>query len=92
VNLVRTVPLRSFFAAVDAILGAIVTSHTHQNVMIHPKYGKYSSIFSLCRLRSTTELRSGTVDLKNASSNPSHHVPLCSRKTTKYHSIKCLEN
>jgi len=31
---------RSLFAAVDAILGAIVTSHTHRNVMSQPKYGK----------------------------------------------------
>jgi len=28
---------RSLFAAVNAILGATVTSHTHRNVMIHPK-------------------------------------------------------
>jgi len=28
---------RSLFAAVDAILGTIVTSHTHRNVMIPPK-------------------------------------------------------
>jgi len=29
---------RSLFAAVDAILHAIVTSHTHRNVMRQPKY------------------------------------------------------
>jgi len=29
---------RSLFAAVDAILGAIVTSHTHRNAMIQSKY------------------------------------------------------
>jgi len=28
---------RSLFAAVDAILGAIVTSHTHRNVTNQPK-------------------------------------------------------
>jgi len=31
---------RSLFAAVDAILGAIVTSHTHRNVISQPKYGQ----------------------------------------------------
>jgi len=31
---------RSLFAAVVAILGAIVTSHTHRNVMNQPKYGQ----------------------------------------------------
>jgi len=31
---------RSLFAAVDAILGAIVTSHTHRNVTNQPKYGQ----------------------------------------------------
>ena len=30
---------QSFFPAVDAILGAIVTSHTHRNVTNQPKYG-----------------------------------------------------
>jgi len=29
---------RSLFVAVDAILGAIDTSHTHRNVMSQPKY------------------------------------------------------
>jgi len=62
---------RSLFAAVDAILGAIVTSHTHQNVMSQPKYKQIIncgltmlivSLFSLCRLRNTTQLRPGTVD------------------------------
>jgi len=31
---------RSLFAAADAILGAIVTSHTHRNVTNHPKNGQ----------------------------------------------------
>jgi len=31
---------RSSFAAVDAILGAVVTSHTHQNVTNQTKYGQ----------------------------------------------------
>jgi len=34
---------RSLFAAADAILGAIVTSHTHQNVMNQPKYGQINN-------------------------------------------------
>jgi len=61
----------SLFAAVDAILDAIVTSHTHQNVIGQPKYGQIIklwletilivSLFSLCRLRITTQLISGTV-------------------------------
>jgi len=62
---------RSLFAAVDAIVGAIETSHTHRNVAIQPKYGKIIncgltilivSHLSLCRLRITTQLRSGDVD------------------------------
>jgi len=57
---------RSLFAAVGPILVAIVTSHTHRNVKIHPRYGKllkeYSSLFSLCCLKITIQLRSGTVD------------------------------
>jgi len=32
---------RSLFVAVEAILDAIVTSHTHRNVMIQPHTGKY---------------------------------------------------
>ena len=40
VNLVRKVPSAKFFVAIDAILGAIVTSHTHRNVMSQPKYRK----------------------------------------------------
>jgi len=31
---------QSLFAAVDAILGAIVTSHTHRHAMIQPKCGQ----------------------------------------------------
>jgi len=31
---------RSLFASVDAVHGAIVTSHTHRNVMSQPKYGQ----------------------------------------------------
>jgi len=31
---------QSLFAAVDVVLGAIVTSHTHRNAMIQPKYGQ----------------------------------------------------
>jgi len=62
---------RSLFAAVDAIFGAIDTSHTHRNVTNQPKYGQIIncgltilivSLFSLCRLRITTQLRSGDVD------------------------------
>jgi len=58
----------SLFAAVYAIHGAIVTPHTHQNVMSQPKYGQIIncgltilivSLFSLCRLRITTQI---TVD------------------------------
>jgi len=37
VNLVRTVSSAKFVCAVDAILGAIVTSHTHRNVTNQPK-------------------------------------------------------
>jgi len=71
VNLVRTVIQRSLFAAVVAILGAIVTSRTHQNVTNQPKYGQIincgltiviDSLLSLCRLRILTQLRSGAVD------------------------------
>jgi len=40
VNLIRTVLQRSLFAALDAILGAIVTSHTHQNAMSQSKHGQ----------------------------------------------------
>jgi len=77
---------RSLFAAVEAILGAIFTSHTHRNVTSQPKYGQIIncgltilivSLFSLCRLRTTTQLRSSTVDiskwpvfLQHASGNP----------------------
>ena len=70
-NLVRTVSSASLFAAVDAILVAIVTSHTHRNVMSQLKYGQIINcgltilivtLFSLCRLRITTQLRSGAVD------------------------------
>jgi len=62
---------RSLFAAVDAIFGAIITSYTHGNVTNQPKYGQIIncrlkilivSLFSLCRLRMTTQLRSGAVD------------------------------
>ena len=71
-NLVRTVlSAKSIkFATVDAIRGAIVMSHTHRNVMSQPKYGQIVtncgltilivSLFYLCRLRHTTQLRSGT--------------------------------
>jgi len=31
---------RSLFATADGILGAIVTSHTHRNVINHPKNGQ----------------------------------------------------
>jgi len=54
------------------ILGAIVTSHTHRNVANQQIYGQIIincgvtilivSLFSLCRLRITTQLRSGAVD------------------------------
>jgi len=62
---------RSLFPAVDAILRAIFASRTHRNVMSQPKYWKINncgltllivSLFSLCRLRNTTRLRSGTVN------------------------------
>jgi len=62
---------QSLYAAVDAILGAIVTSHTHRNVTNQPKHGQIIncglrtlivSLFSLCRLRITIQLRSGAVD------------------------------
>jgi len=62
---------RSLFAAVDAIVGAIETSHTHRNVTNQPKYGQIIncgltilivSLLSLYRLRITTQLRSGAVD------------------------------
>ena len=62
---------RSLIAAVDAIFGPIVTSHTHRNVTNQPKYGQIincglttliASLFPLCHLRITTQLRSGTVD------------------------------
>jgi len=77
---------RSLFAAVDEILGAIFASRTHRNVTSQPKYWNIIncgstilivSLFSLCRLRNTTRLRSSTVDkpkwpvfLQNASGNP----------------------
>jgi len=63
---------RSLFAALDAIRGAIVTSHTHTHT---PKCNDpvktqgncgltmlIVSLLSLCRLRITIKLRSGTVD------------------------------
>jgi len=62
---------QSLFAAVDAIPGAIVTSHTHRNATSQQIYWRMIncgltilivSLFSLCRLRNTTQLRSGTVD------------------------------
>jgi len=62
---------RSLFAAADAIFGAIVTSQTHRNVTSQPKYGQIVnfrltiliiSLFSLCRLRITTQLRSVAVN------------------------------
>jgi len=57
---------RSLFVAVDAILGAIVTSLTpkcNDPTKIRGNYlKKNSSMFSLCRSRIMTELRSGTVD------------------------------
>jgi len=67
---------RSLFAAVDAILGAIFASRTIRNVMKQSKYNQIIkliiincgltilivSLFSLCRLRNTAQLRSGTVD------------------------------
>jgi len=37
VNLVRQFLQRSLFAAVDAILGVVATSHTHRNVTNQPK-------------------------------------------------------
>jgi len=55
---------RSLFPAVDAILRAIFASHTHRNVMSQPKYWQIIncdltilivSLFSLCRLRNTTQ-------------------------------------
>jgi len=74
------------FAAVDAIHGAIITSQTHRNVMSQPTYGQIIncgltilivSLFSLCRLRIATQLRSCTADkskwpvfLQIASGNP----------------------
>jgi len=77
---------RSLFGAVDAILRAIFASCTHRNAMNQPKYRKVIncgltilivSLFILCRLRNTTQLRSGTADkskwpvfLQNASGNP----------------------
>jgi len=72
VNLVRIIPSIKFISTVDAILGAIVTSHTPKSIeMSQPKYGQiincYLTIlivspFSLCCLRITTQHRSGTVD------------------------------
>jgi len=61
---------RSLFAAVDAILSAIITSHTPKCSEWAKNAGKllivakrYSlSLLSLCRLRITTQLRSGAVD------------------------------
>jgi len=62
---------RSLFAAVDAIFGAIVTSHTRRGVTNQPAYVQIIycrltilivSLFSLCHLRITTQLRSNTVD------------------------------
>jgi len=61
---------RSLFAAVDAIVGAIVTSHTHRNVTNQSKYGQIIDCgltilivsVSLCCLRISTMLRSGAVD------------------------------
>jgi len=77
---------RSLFAAVDAMLGAIFASRTHRNEMSQPKYRQIIncgieilivSLCSLCDLRITTQLRSGTVEkskwpviLQNASGNP----------------------
>jgi len=61
---------RSLFAAVVAILGAIVTSCTHRNVTNQPKYSQIIcgltilivSLLSLCRLRIMTQLRSVAAD------------------------------
>jgi len=80
---------QSLFAAVDTIHGAIVTSQTYRNVMSQPKYGQINcgltilimSLFSLCCLQNTTQLRSGTADkskwpvfLQNTSGNPMCHA------------------
>jgi len=78
--------LQGSLFAVCAILGAIVTSHTHQYVMTQPKYVQMIncsltilivSLFALCRLRITTQitvdtalLAKGLVFLQNASGNP----------------------
>jgi len=41
VNLVRIIPSIKFISTVDAILGAIVTSHTPKSIeMSQPKYGQ----------------------------------------------------
>ena len=62
---------RSLFVAVDATLCAIDTSHTHRNVTNQPKYGQIINcgltipivyLFSVCRIRITTQLRSSAVD------------------------------
>jgi len=69
---------------VDTVLGAITTSHTpkcDEPAKILAYYCGLTiltvSLFSLCRLRNTTQLRPGTVDiskwpvfLQNASGNP----------------------
>jgi len=85
---------RSLFAVVDAVLGAIFASRTHRYVMRQSKYRQIitliiincgltiliASLFSLWRLRITTQLRSGTVDtskwpvfLQNESGNQWHN-------------------
>jgi len=85
---------RSLFAAVDAVLGAIFASRTHRNVMRQSKYRQIIklviincgltilifSLFSLCRLQRTAQLRSGTVGkskwpvfLQNESGNQWHN-------------------
>jgi len=60
---------RNLFAAVEAIFGAIVTSHTHRNIISQTKYGQIIncdltilivSLFSLCRFYELSHSRDGT--------------------------------
>ena len=95
----------SLFAAVDAIVGAIVTSHTHRNVMNQPKYGQIIncglttltvSLFSLWRLRITTQitadmalLKKWPVFLQNASGNPRFDIRCGQESISNQRSFAC---
>ena len=100
VHVVRTVVSAKFICCCWRNPWCDLTSHTHRNAMRQSKYGQIIdcsltilivSLFSLCRLRNTTQLRSGTVDkskwpvfLQNASDNP-----ITTSEGAIVHTVRC---